>query len=148
MTVLKGISYTCYALSVLSLVTAVVLFFKLKIRETYYELSGKAQKDIMKRMTETYAATGSLRANTSEPTSAEMARERSINESLMMTGPMKQSGQKIRKVEKAPRVGGENGKKRSGKLHTGLTGATRGAGAKNFRITKDVIVIHTEERIP
>lgn len=143
MTVLRGISYTCYALSAISLVTAVVLFFKLKIRETYYELSGKAKKESMRKMSDAYALTGSLRASAQEADRSATAKEKDINNSLMMTGPMKATGESVRRVEAPGKGAAEGGKKRSGKLRSGLIGG----GQKKFRITKDVIVIHTEERI-
>lgn len=143
MTVLRGISYTCYVLSVISLVTAVVLFFKLNVREAYYEFSGKARKDSMKKMSDAYALTGTLRPNAQEAAQQATPREKDLNDSLMMTGPMKAPGENIRRVEAPGKGAAEGGRKRGGKTRSGLIGG----GQKKFRVTKEVIVIHTEERI-
>lgn len=125
--VLNYASYICYAISVVFLILAIILFYKLEIKNVIYELSGKAKVASTQKMNESYAVTGSLR-NSSGLTG-------SFDKSGVLSGEVPTSTRTSGKIR--PEVG--NGKK------TGQTGKTRMGSA--FTITKDVMIVHTDERI-
>ena len=123
------IAYGFLGLAGIFLALSIYLFFFLKIKQTIYELSGKAKTDITKSMVEGYAQTGSLRRSGLTDTLATSA-EIDINNSLMFTDGLMSSktSQKI---------------SHSGKASSKLSFPTGGG----LKMTKDVVVIHTEERI-
>ena len=118
-------SYICYAVAAVLLILAIVMFFKMKIKNVIYELSGKAKVASTQRMTDSYAVTGSLRTSTSLSDSLEKSGAISDSLSKASTGSLKSSSGNIRKA-------GQGGKAKSG---------------NTFKITKDVMIVHTNERI-
>ena len=123
--ILRSASYICYAISGIFFVLAVVLFFTMRIKEVLYELSGKAKVATTQRMNDSFLTTGSLRtsANLTGSLSGNISKPTSAN--LNTTGKTKPDSGNIRK--------------------TGNTGKMKGSNA--FRITKDIVIVHTNERI-
>lgn len=125
--VLNYASYICYAISGVFLILAIILFFKLEIKKVIYELSGKAKVASTQKMNESYAVTGSLRTSTGLTSS--------FDKSEALSGEVPVATRTSGKIR--PEAG--SGKK------TGQTGKTKTGSA--FRITKDVMIVHTNERI-
>ena len=124
-------------LAVAFFAVAVVLFFLLHILNEIYYLSGRTRKTEMARAEENYALTGSL-----------------------LTGELQKPNGKEKKAEKprrsAPVVEPPHQPEPEGTAPlqehtTGKTGAHRKSGGlrgeKGFVLRKNIMVIHTEERI-
>ena len=127
-------SYVATAVAGLLLVLAVVLFFTMKIPEVINDLSGKARSSQTAKMISSYEQTGSLRSGAS-PVSGSTANSDSKANSgktkaTVKTEQIGRTGQisHARKVSKTP------------KPKSGPTGF-------RFEITKDIVVVHTSERI-
>lgn len=138
-------SYASLALSVILIIVSVILFFKFKIRDAIYELSGKARVTSTKKMQSSYCVTGSLRSGSvtgsGSLNSSETSKSDDLNRSLMMTDTLRgktQSGgrQDLKKHGNTANVKKSSQLTGSKKLEHGI-----------YKLTKDVVVIHTEERI-
>ena len=129
---IEYIAYACFALAGIFLALSIYLFFFLKIKQTIYELSGKAKTDTTRSMVEGYAQTGSLRHSGLTDTLATSA-EIDISNSLMFTDGLSGGRKTSQKISQSQRTasGGASSKPASGGL----------------KLVKDVIVIHTDERI-
>lgn len=144
-------SYACLAFAIILIAVSVILFFKFKIRDAIYELSGKARIASTQRMQSGYSVTGSLRSSSftgsgSLP-SSETSKSDDLNGSLMMTDRLKSKTQKTN----PPNTRQDSKSKRSGAINV-QKGSSQPARSKNlghsgFKLTKDIIVVHTDERI-
>lgn len=111
-------------------ILAVFLFFKLKIRSVFYELSGKGRSKMTEKMAESYAVTGTLRS------------------SDVSTGQTGQTG-------KTGGTGELGSSRTTGGTQTGQISHVRkvsknkskSANLAGFTIEKELIVVHTNERI-
>lgn len=114
-------------------ILAVFLFFKLKIRSVFYELSGKGRSKMTEKMAESYAVTGTLRS------------------SDVSTGQTGQTGQ----TGKTGGTGDLGSSRTTGGTQTGQINHVRkvsrnkskSANLAGFSIEKELIVVHTNERI-
>lgn len=126
MSILQTLCWTCFALSALFLIASVALFFVWDIRGVIYWVTGKQKKDSMKQMNDSYVTTGSLRNSTTVKSPAEAAKEARINEALTITD-------KIAPVPAATPVAVET--------------QSFSNNANGFKLTKDILVTHTNEKI-
>lgn len=145
--ILQFCSYTCLVLAGLMLIISVILFFKFKIRDTIYELSGKARVSSTQKMQSSYTVTGSLRSgsitgsgalNSSETGS----RSDDLSSSLIMTDTLMGKTQKT-----IPSGGKQSSRKRSETGNIKKSSQLGSSKQSYYQLTKDVIVIHTDERI-
>ncbi|MCH5198318.1 MAG: hypothetical protein J1E34_05370 [Oscillospiraceae bacterium] len=142
-------SYACLIIAVILLILAIVFFFRYRIKDVIYELSGKAKTDLTSKMSTEYQNTGSLRS--SDPrTSGSLARSEEINQSLIMTDRL--SGKS--KAQNKAASGKPNETMAIKNAGTGqlrkVSKKAEAAGVGNssgFRIIKDVMVIHTTETV-
>ena len=149
--VLLFASYTCLAFTLIFLIMSVILFFKFKIRDAVYELSGKAKNVSTQKMQSGYSTTGSLRSsgltNSGAIASSGPSTSDDLNGSLIMTDRLKSAAQK----SAAPNTRQEQKGKRSGTISTqknsGQTAKAKNNAYVSFKLTKDILVIHTDERI-
>ena len=143
-------SYACFAFALIFLIVSVILFFKFKIRDAVYELSGKARTASTQKMQSGYSQTGSLRSSgltgSGALASSEPSESDDLNGSLIMTDRLKNRTQKTnatntRQEQKSKRSGSIGAQRSSGQS----TKAKSNSGS--FKLTKDILVIHTDERI-
>ena len=130
--ILRYGGYVFAAFAVLLFILAIVLFFTLKIKDVFYELSGKGRVKMTEKMTAGYEVTGTLRS--SEINSGQLEKSGKTGGSgdlgtSRKTGNIQQTGQ-ITHARKVSR----NKPKSSGL-------------APGFNIEKEVVVVHTNERI-
>ena len=115
---LRYSGYVFAVFAVLLFILAVFLFFKLKIRVVFYELSGKGRSKMTEKMAESYAVTGTLR---------------STDVSTGQTGQTgKTGGTQTGQISHARKVSKNKSKS---------------ANLAGFSIEKELIVVHTNERI-
>lgn len=130
---LRYSGYAFAVFAVLLFILAVVLFFKFRIREVFYELSGKGKIKMTEKMTASYEMTGTLRKTDTHTGATEKTGKTGGTGELsgsLHTGSIQRTGQisHARKVSKS--------------------GKTRSAGlAPGFVIEKELVVVHTNERI-
>lgn len=145
------LSLICLAFSLVFIVVSVILFFKFKIRDAIYELSGKARVASTQKMQSGYSVTGSLRSSgltgSGALSSSETSKSDDLNGSLMMTDRLKSKTQKTspantRQEQKSRRSGAINAPKGAGQ-----TAKSKNSAYGGFKLTKDIIVVHTDERI-
>lgn len=129
--ILRYASYICYAVAAILFITAIITFFTMKIKDVIYELSGKAKIASTQRMNDSYAVTGSLRISSTLTGSFETSGQISDNISKPTTSGLKTSG-KIKQESGNIRKVNQTGKMKNGSA---------------FKITKDIVVVHTNERI-
>ena len=123
--------YVFAVFSGLLFILAVFFFFKLKIRSVFYELSGKGRSKMTEKMAESYAVTGTLRSTD------------------ISTGQTGQTG----KTGGTSELG--SARNTTGGTQTGQISHARkvsrnkskSANLAGFSIEKELIVVHTNERI-
>lgn len=117
--------YTCFILAAIMLVISVVLFFRFRIKDVIYELSGKARTDLTSKMISGYNVTGTLRRQDSPTSGSIKSNSPASGQISKITAPTT-SGIKARKVSK-----------KSGNASSQL----------GFNIIKEIALVHTNERI-
>lgn len=128
-------AYVCFALALLFLIATIVLFFRLNIRDVLYELSGRAKSESIQKMKADYAVTGSL-SSTSKHLSSEADDQ---SRGLINTGQLPAGKSGLKKTKSVQLKPGPD-------ETTALRGRTTGSGI-SFVVTKDIAVVHTEERL-
>lgn len=140
---LDNVFIICSALSVTFVIVSVILLFALRIRDVFYELSGKARAEATKKMQENYAVTGSLRQGDGPAATSETSGKLASNSSgLYLTSGLSVSAEK----------GGTDGTTVLDRKQTGLKrdeSRKESPGGQNnlFNVNKEVILVHTEEKI-
>lgn len=135
--ILRAISNSCLVFAAIFLVLSVILFFRLKIRDTIYDLTGRKRASEMKKMQSTYALTGSLLSSNEISSGCEKEQQQGLFNTdqmlntadpvvLQASVPASETG--VMKQETSRRV-----RKKS--------------SAGRMKITKQVILIHTDEKI-
>lgn len=124
--------YICLTITVLSILAAVFIFFKMQILVQLGIQSGKTEKKTVKRMSEQNAQTGTLRqiveVERTTDSLSDGAEQTSLLNDPAATTPLE---------EKTPTTG---------KMGMFAIPQDKHSGFK-FVITENVMVIHTEERI-
>lgn len=113
------------ALTIIFTALTIALFFHFKVIDVLNELSGKARTEATKKMQENYAVTGSLRQSD-------------------RPGPV--SGD----VQKKKQTGSINNADSKGLMlteHLAASSPDQSIKAVNFKITKEQLIIHTQEHI-
>lgn len=124
---LRYSGYVFAVFAVLLFILAVFLFFKLKIRVVFYELSGKGRSKMTEKMAESYAVTGTLRST--EIHTGQTGKTDGTGE---LSNGRTTGGTQTGQISHARKVSKNKSKSSS------LAG---------FSIEKELIVVHTNERI-
>ncbi|MGM9617013.1 hypothetical protein [Butyricicoccus sp.] len=150
--VLRYCAYTCFALAVIFLILTITLFFRMRIRNIIYELSGKAKTESTQKMKEGYAVTGTLR-NSGEvgiPTenhTKDNDQSQGLINTDQLNGKKRSTSQKLRKQPNQPAPSGADETSVLRNPNMGASPQSAAGMGGNFVIKKDVMLIHTEERI-
>ena len=139
----------CLVLAITFLVVAIVLYFALHIRDVAYELSGKARADVTKKMQENYAVTGSLRQSDCPGMTAETASGKIERGSggLFLTGRLPEVGERQEKPKQEAQGTTALGRRDAPVKKEPPASEKLRTRNPNFKVNKELILIHTEERI-
>ena len=145
LSILNNAYVICLVLAISFLVLSVVLFFILHIRDVANELSGKARKAATRKMEENYSVTGSLRQTESSPEIKGLSEKLSYTSGgLFLTGNLKKQTDNKDSTDNFTTT--LNKKPPSTKLKDNSSEKSKSSN-NVFKITKDVVIIHTQEKI-
>ncbi len=137
---LKYGSIACYIFAGLFLILAIALFFLFKIPDVINEISGKAKNLSTEKMVSGYKETGSLRTDVIGTASKAPPDDKKNGRA----GPKKNGKPKTEQTKPARQT---TALKTEGPSIRKVTAEQNKTAGRGFIVTKDVIVLHTDERI-
>lgn len=132
-------SIGCLTLAAIFMIISVILFVRLQIWSTIYDLTGKKRASELKKMQNTYNVTGSLNGNQAAVPSKDLGAPSEQEQGLFNTAQMPKAAIPTEDTDNSGRMETTAMRKTAPKQNNTAAGG--------MTITKKVVMIHTDEKI-